>query len=152
LTLGKPGRWLVPSSVLPGISGVERREKELLLGNKNENGNNESGGGSAAALEVEVVSSPSFAAVVRRKNENNSSSSSSSSVLLDTRGFRLVFKDRYIELTTRLPNNGKGALYGLGERTSSSEKLPLRRNNEGVPFTLWTRDAAAADADQNSYG
>ena len=136
--------------MLPGISGVERREKELLLGNKNENGNNESGGGSAAALEVEVVSSPSFAAVVRRKNENNSSSSSS--VLLDTRGFRLVFKDRYIELTTRLPNNGKGALYGLGERTSSSEKLPLRRNNEGVPFTLWTRDAAAADADQNSYG
>lgn len=139
LTIGTDKRWRVPASVLPGVSGVERREQEL--GGSKEDGNGESG----SDLEVEVVSSPSFAAVVRRKNN-------SFSPLLDTRGFRLVFKDQYIELTTKLPDKGKGALYGLGERTSSSSSLPLRRNAEGVPFTLWTRDAAAADADQNSYG
>lgn len=145
LTMGAPKRWSVPASVLPGVSGVERRGKELDSSSSRANGE----GGSA--LEVEVVSSPSFAAVVTRRSEN-SSSSPSSSPLLDTRGFRLVFKEQYIELTTRLPSSGRGALYGLGERTSSSELLPLRRNGDGVPFTLWARDAAAADADQNSYG
>ena len=164
LTLGTEKRWRVPSSVVPGVSGVERRGRELLLlGKEGGRGGGEeessssissSSSSSSSDLEVEVVSSPSFAAVVRRKGKKNGSSSSP---LLDTRGFRLVFKDQYIELTTRLPDKGQGALYGLGERTSSSERLPLRRNKEGendggVPFTLWTRDAAAADADQNSYG
>lgn len=167
LTLGASGRWSVPASVVPGVSGVERRAKELLLklksGGKGRDKNEEEET-FGAELEVEVVSTPSFAAVVRRKEEKNGSSSSSSpspsssSPLLDTRGFRLVFKDQYIELTTRLPEGGKGALYGLGERTSSSNTLPLPRKGEGgggdgVPLqTLWTRDAAAADADQNSYG
>ena len=157
LTIGADQRWRVPAGVLPGVSGVERRERELLAGaggsgsgsgsgSSGQDGNGGERGGSE--LEVEVVSSPSFAAVVRRK----SSGSSPPSPLLDTRGSRLVFKDRYIELTTRLPEAGRGALYGLGERTSSSERLPLRRNEQGVPFTLWTRDAAAADADLNSYG
>ena len=158
LTLGAGGRWSVPASVVPGVSGVERRGKELLLGGVGGGGGGEGKRGGEVAgsdLEVEVVSSPSFAAVVRRKKNG----SSSSSPLLDTRGFRLVFKDQYIELTTRLPDGGRGALYGLGERTSSSERLPLRRGDGGgggggggVPLTLWTRDAAAADADQNSYG
>jgi len=146
LTIGTEKRWRVPASVLPGVSGVEKREKELAQKKSSSGG---------AALEAEVASSSPFSVVVRRaqRGGSNSTTDDENDVLLDTRTFRLVFKDQYIELTTRLPRSGKGiSVYGLGERTSSSETLPLKRNDEGVPLTLWTRDAAAADADQNSYG
>ena len=67
--------------------------------------------------------------------------------LFDSRGKRLVFKQAYIELTTTIPPTS--SIYGLGERTSSSSTLPLRR--DGVPLALWARDSAAADADVNTY-
>lgn len=41
------------------------------------------------------------------------------------------------------------ALYGLGERTSSTG-LELQR--DGIPLALWNRDHQAALPDQNTYG
>ena len=41
------------------------------------------------------------------------------------------------------------ALYGLGERTSTTG-VQLRR--DGIPLALWNRDHQAALPDQNVYG
>ena len=41
------------------------------------------------------------------------------------------------------------ALYGLGERTSSTG-VELRR--DGIPLALWNRDSPAGSPDLNVYG
>ena len=56
-------------------------------------------------------------------------------------------QDQYIEISTSVPEDA--ALFGLGERTSSTG-LELQRN--GVPLALWNRDHQAALPDQNVYG
>ena len=56
-------------------------------------------------------------------------------------------QDQYIEMSTTVAEDA--ALYGLGERTSSTG-LELQRN--GVPLALWNRDHQAALPDQNVYG
>ena len=52
-----------------------------------------------------------------------------------------------MEISTSVP--AEAALFGLGERTSSTG-LELQRN--GVPLALWNRDHQAALPDQNVYG
>jgi len=56
-------------------------------------------------------------------------------------------QDQYIEVSTTVPE--EAALFGLGERTSSTG-LELQRN--GIPLALWNRDHQAALPDQNVYG
>jgi hypothetical protein len=56
-------------------------------------------------------------------------------------------QDQYIEVNSLIP--ASATLFGAGEHISATG-LPLRR--DGVPLTLWTRDCAAADPDQNTYG
>lgn len=56
-------------------------------------------------------------------------------------------QDQYLEISTSVPETA--ALYGLGERTSSTG-LILRR--DGIPLALWNRDHQAAIPDQNVYG
>ena len=56
-------------------------------------------------------------------------------------------QDQYIEISTTVPE--EAALFGLGERTSSTG-LELQRN--GIPLALWNRDHQAALPDQNVYG
>jgi hypothetical protein len=58
-----------------------------------------------------------------------------------------MLQDQYIEISTSVPDTA--ALYGLGERTSSTG-LELRR--DGIPLALWNRDHQAAVPDQNVYG
>ena len=58
-----------------------------------------------------------------------------------------LLQDQYIELTTAIPTTS--AIYGLGERTPSTGMQLLR---QGIPITLWNRDAPAADPDENNYG
>ena len=71
---------------------------------------------------------------------------SSGDVLFDTSA-ALVFKDRYLELTTALPADGWASLYGLGEHTKRTFRL--QRNDT---FTLWNADIAASNVDLNVYG
>ena len=74
--------------------------------------------------------------------------------LLDTRwqpadspALLLHLQDQYIEVSSLIP--ASATLFGAGEHISATG-LPLRR--DGTPLTLWTRDCAAADPDQNTYG
>ncbi len=56
-------------------------------------------------------------------------------------------QEQYLEFSTTVP--ASSALYGLGERTSSTG-IELRR--DGIPLALWNRDSPAAAPDQNVYG
>uniref|UniRef100_A0ACD5ZD67 Uncharacterized protein n=1 Tax=Avena sativa TaxID=4498 RepID=A0ACD5ZD67_AVESA len=70
---------------------------------------------------------------------------STGDILFDTSP-NLVFKDRYLEVTSALPA-GRASLYGLGEQTKRTFRL---RHND--TFTLWNADIAAANFDLNLYG
>uniref|UniRef100_A0A0E0LEN1 alpha-glucosidase n=1 Tax=Oryza punctata TaxID=4537 RepID=A0A0E0LEN1_ORYPU len=70
---------------------------------------------------------------------------STGDVLFDTTP-TLVFKDRYLELTSSLPAD-RASLYGLGEQTKRTFRL--QRNDT---FTLWNSDIAAGNVDLNLYG
>ncbi|KQK02530.1 alpha-xylosidase 1 [Brachypodium distachyon] len=61
-------------------------------------------------------------------------------------GGPLVFKDQYLELTTRLPKDA--ALYGLGENTQPGG-IKLRPND---PYTIFTTDASAINLNTDLYG
>ena len=60
---------------------------------------------------------------------------------------RFIFKDQYIELSTRLPRDAH--LYGLGE-VSLPTGLLLPR--DGSTITLWARDMPSANPHANLYG
>ncbi|XP_020598965.1 probable alpha-glucosidase Os06g0675700 [Phalaenopsis equestris] len=71
---------------------------------------------------------------------------SSGEVLFSTDGHSLVFKDRYLEISSSLPGN-RANLYGLGEHTKASFRLV-----PGETLTLWNADIAAANPNVNLYG
>lgn len=66
--------------------------------------------------------------------------------LFNTSHAPLVFKDQYLEVTTRLP--GDAALYGLGENTQPGG-MKLRPND---PYTIYTTDASAINLNTDLYG
>lgn len=113
-------RWEIPQFLIP-------REKAIL----------ESQAAEESALNFSYTEDPFAFSVVR---------TSTGEVLFDTRSSNLVFKDQYLEISTRLPDNA--ALYGLGESTRP-EGFQL------VPdqmYTLWASDITASTLDVDLYG
>uniref|UniRef100_A0ACD5VMT5 Uncharacterized protein n=1 Tax=Avena sativa TaxID=4498 RepID=A0ACD5VMT5_AVESA len=66
--------------------------------------------------------------------------------LFNTSRGPLVFKDQYLEVSTRLPKDA--SLYGLGENTQPGG-IKLRPND---PYTLYTTDASAINLNTDLYG
>lgn len=58
----------------------------------------------------------------------------------------LVFKDQYLEISTKLPK--EASLYGLGENTQP-HGIKLYPND---PYTLWTLDVSAINLNTDLYG
>ncbi|KAK2405347.1 alpha-xylosidase [Trifolium repens] len=58
----------------------------------------------------------------------------------------LVFKDQYLEISTKLPKNA--SLYGLGENTQPNG-FKLHPND---PYTLYTTDISAVNLNSDLYG
>ncbi|WIA35044.1 hypothetical protein OEZ86_003535 [Tetradesmus obliquus] len=69
--------------------------------------------------------------------------------VFDSAGSRLVFKQKYLEWSTRLHPNT--TLYGFGQHVQSDGSLKLPRG--GVTLTLWNRAASSGSSFwQNLYG
>ena len=145
--ISAPGRWVLPSSALPGSAAVSRHAKDrkddrdplITL--------------SATSAPFTVTAARSKFGCVGGKIDGGGTGPSTLSTpcsdtpLFTTAGSRLVFKDQYLEFSS--PIAPGALLYGAGERTPSAG-LPLPR--DGLAVTLWARDTAAADAGTNTYG
>ncbi|KAL0007647.1 hypothetical protein SO802_009149 [Lithocarpus litseifolius] len=85
-----------------------------------------------------------FGFAVKRKS-NGQTLFNSSSDESDPFG-NLVFKDQYLEISTKLPNDA--SLYGLGENTQP-HGIKLYPND---PYTLYTTDISAINVNTDLYG
>nr|CAA10382.2 alpha-D-xylosidase [Tropaeolum majus] len=85
-----------------------------------------------------------FGFAVKRKS-NGETLFNSSSDPSDPFG-EMVFKDQYLEISTKLPKDA--SLYGLGENTQP-HGIKLYPND---PYTLYTMDVSAINLNADSYG
>ncbi|KAG7941767.1 hypothetical protein I3843_16G062900 [Carya illinoinensis] len=98
---------------------------------------------SGSELIVSFTTDP-FGFAVKRKS-NGQTLFNSSSDALDPFG-NLVFKDQYLEISTKLPKDA--SLYGLGENTQP-HGIKLYPND---PYTLYTTDISAINLNADLYG
>lgn len=123
-------RWEVPHSLYPALSGQPAGDAAV--------------GEGARLLDWMHTEQPFSFSVERRPQEEGAAQPAP---LFNTTGFRLIYKEQYIELTTAVPAGAR--VFGLGERTPSSG---LVVEATGLPRTLWSRDWGAMYPDTNLYG
>ncbi|KAG6405586.1 hypothetical protein SASPL_133177 [Salvia splendens] len=126
ITDAEKQRWEVPYNLLP-------REKPPSLGRGR---NLEASEYAGKELIFAYTSDPFTFSVKRRSNGQ---------ILFDSYS-DLVFKDQYLEISTKLPKNG--SLYGLGENTQP-HGIKLYPND---PYTLYTTDVSAINLNVDLYG
>ncbi|KAK1322282.1 Alpha-xylosidase 1 [Acorus calamus] len=131
-------RWEVPYNLLP-------REQPPLL-------KNTIGGASTPPTTQEYVgpnlifscTSDPFGFAIKRRSDGEVLFNSTSNK--DDPFGNLVFKDQYLEISTRLPESA--SLYGLGENTQPGG-IKLQPND---PYTLYTTDISAINLNIDLYG
>ncbi|KAL8161322.1 hypothetical protein V2J09_012811 [Rumex salicifolius] len=136
--LEKP-RWEVPYDLIPReqpppLKQAIGKSRKIPLSTSELSGNE---------LIFSYTSNP-FTFAVKRKSNGQT--------LFDTRADEsnpfnsLVFKDQYLEISTKLPSDA--SLYGLGENTQP-HGIKLHPSD---PYTLWTTDASAINLNTDLYG
>lgn len=141
ITDAEKPRWEVPYDLLP-------REKPPTLKNTIQKSRKiplslSDGSLSGTELIFEYKPDP-FSFSVKRKSNGQTLFDSSSS---DSDPFsNLVFKDQYLEISTKLPTDA--SLYGLGENTQP-HGIKLYPND---PYTLYTTDVSAINLNTDLYG
>ncbi|KAG0478032.1 hypothetical protein HPP92_012751 [Vanilla planifolia] len=123
-------RWEIPAEIIP------RQIQACLYGEEIKTDNNLST--ATSDLFVTITSTSPFGFSVARR--------STGEVLFSTSGHSLVFKDRYLEISSYLPDK-KANLYGLGEHNKPSFRLV-----PGDTLTLWNSDTPSMFTDFNLYG
>ncbi|KAK8968773.1 hypothetical protein KSP40_PGU017699 [Platanthera guangdongensis] len=135
ITDAEEPRWEVPTEIIPRQRPSEQRPNK---------------GGSAAARGHAVLSPPDSDLVLVLTSSSpfgfTVSRRSSGEILFRTDGGSLVFKDRYLEISSSLPGD-RANLYGIGEHTRKSFRLV-----PGDKLTLWNADTPAMNPDVNLYG
>ncbi|GMN38541.1 hypothetical protein TIFTF001_007768 [Ficus carica] len=133
-------RWEVPYNLLPRESPPALKQ---TIGRSRKIPITESSEYSGSQLIFSFKADP-FGFAVKRKSDGqvlfNTSSDES-----DPLG-ELVFKDQYLEISTRLPKDA--SLYGLGENTQP-HGIKLYPND---PYTLYTTDISAINLNADLYG
>ncbi|KAI4313937.1 hypothetical protein L6164_026878 [Bauhinia variegata] len=141
ITDAKKLRWELPYDLLP-------REKPPVL--KQTIGRSRKSPLSVSETEysgselIFIYKADPFGFAVKRKSNGQTLFNSSSSES-DPFG-ELVFKDQYLEISTKLPKDA--SLYGLGE-SSRPHGIKLYPND---PYTLYTADIAAFNINVGLYG
>ncbi|KEH44226.1 putative glycosidase [Medicago truncatula] len=140
ITDAKKQRWEVPYNLLPREQppplklNIKRLKKNSLSVSEY----------SSSELVFSYTSDP-FSFAVKRKSNGDTLFDSNYSNESDS--FRpLVFKDQYLEISTKLPKNA--SLYGLGENTQPNG-MKLHPND---PYTLYTTDISAINLNSDLYG
>ncbi|KEH44225.1 putative glycosidase [Medicago truncatula] len=139
ITDAKSKRWEVPYDLLPREQpsplkqNIKRLKKNSLSVSEH----------SSSELVFSYTSDP-FSFAVKRKSNGDTLFDSNSNES-DPFG-PLVFKDQYLEISTKLPKDA--SLYGLGEN-SQPHGIKLYPND---PYTLYTTDVAAINLNTDLYG
>lgn len=143
ITDAKKERWEVPYNLIP-------RDKPPLLGKtigSKSSRKNQNGFAMAEYAGSELIFSyiaDPFSFSVKRKSNGQTLFNSSSD---DSDPYSpLVFKDQYLEISTKLPKDA--SLYGLGENTQP-HGIKLYPND---PYTLYTTDISAINLNSDLYG
>ena len=141
ITDAKKQRWEVPYDLLPreqppalkqSITGSRKNTISVLETEY-----------SGSELILSYTQDP-FSFVVKRKSNGDTLFNSSSD---ESDPFSpLVFKDQYLEISTKLPQGA--SLYGLGEN-SQPHGIKLYPND---PYTLYTTDISALNVNTDLYG
>ncbi|KAF6137394.1 hypothetical protein GIB67_036431 [Kingdonia uniflora] len=139
ITDAENSRWEVPYNMLPreqppALKKTIGKSREIPLTSSEVSG---------SELIFSYTSDP-FGFAVKRKS-NGQTLFNSSADGSDPFG-NLVFKDQYLEISTKLPNDA--SLYGLGENTQP-HGIKLKPND---PYTLYTADNSAINLNTNLYG
>ncbi|KAJ4798679.1 Alpha-glucosidase [Rhynchospora pubera] len=136
ITDSKHQRWEVPQHVIPRESIPTRR----FMPESNQTG---------SKPQTQFLSSENSDLVFTLHSTSPArftvSRRSTGDILFDTWP-KIVFKDRYLEITSNLPAE-KSNLYGLGEHTKRTFRLVTNDT-----FTLWNADIGAFNVDLNLYG
>lgn len=142
ITDAQKQRWEVPYNLLPREQPPALKQS-LGRSRKNPTTVSQYSEYSGSELAFSYIADP-FGFSVKRKSDGqvlfNSSSEQS-----DPFG-NLVFKDQYLEISTRLPKDA--SLYGLGEN-SQPHGIKLYPND---PYTLYTTDVSAINLNTDLYG
>lgn len=142
ITDAEKERWEVPYNLLPREKapllkqtiGVSRKNNPFPLGASEYSGNE---------LIFSFTTDP-FGFSVKRKSNGETLFNSSSD---DSDPYNnLVFKDQYLEISTKLPKDA--SLYGLGENTQP-HGIKIYPND---PYTLYTTDQSAINLNMDLYG
>ncbi|CAL5399625.1 unnamed protein product [Camellia sinensis] len=139
ITDAKKQRWEVPYTLLPRDQPTPSKQ---TIGRSRKNPVTASEF-SGSELIFSYTADP-FAFSVKRKS-NGQTLFNSSSDQSDPYG-DLVFKDQYLEISTKLPEDA--SLYGLGENTQP-HGIKLYPND---PYTLYTLDVSAINLNTDLYG
>lgn len=132
-------RWEVPYDLLPREKPPALKQNIKRL-RKNQISVSEYSG---SELVFSYTTDP-FSFAVKRKSNGDTLFNSSSD---ESEPFGpLVFKDQYLEISTKLPK--EASLYGLGENTQPNG-IKLNPND---PYTLYTTDVSAIYLNTDLYG
>lgn len=142
ITDAKKQRWEVPYNLIPraqpgglpkAINGKSRKNQNVFANAKYVGGD----------LIFSYTADP-FSFSVKRKSNGQTLFDSSTD---DSDPYNsLVFKDQYLEISTKLPKDA--SLYGLGENTQP-HGIKLYPND---PYTLYTTDISAINLNADLYG
>jgi len=128
ITDAETQRWEVPYNLLPR---EQPPRLQKTIGRKGKNS--------------VTVSEYSGSELILRRKSNGETLFNSSADGSDPFG-SLVFKDQYLEISTKLPKDA--SLYGLGENTQP-HGIKLYPND---PYTLYTTDVSAITLNTDLYG
>ncbi|CAL1408209.1 unnamed protein product [Linum trigynum] len=143
ITDAEKQRWEVPYNLLPRdqppvAKQTIGRSRKNLIGVQDY-------ATSSGELIFSYTADP-FSFAVRRKSTGQTLFNTSSGGGSGDPFGPLVFKDQYLEISTKLPEDA--SLYGLGENTQP-HGIKL---NPGDPYTLYTTDISAINLNADLYG